>query len=359
MRRSSGFARRCALALVTFAGFAAALWGAGPSATSTAPFKRDWSAHPAIAERSADGSSIYALGDMHGDYDKAVKLLVGAKIITAIPATPNEAKWAAGKNVLVCTGDMIDKWSQGIEVLQMMQALQTGAPGSGGEVIVTLGNHEAEFLASHGDKKKAAEFTAELQARGIDPAEVIAGRDSLALGDWLRNRPVAAKVDGWFFAHAGNTFGMSLKDLQASLQTGIDKDGFGAFVLAQPNSILEARMSPVPWWIMNAAPAATVPSKLPTTSTAGPAMLKNYLTALGCDHMVIGHQPGKISFGDGIERKAGEPFSYMGLLFLIDVGMSRGQADGRPALLKITPGADAHVDVINDSGESKRLWPSQ
>ena len=40
-------------------------------------------------------------------------------------------KWTGGKSVLVMTGDMVDKWTNSISIIQMMQALQVSA-GSGG-----------------------------------------------------------------------------------------------------------------------------------------------------------------------------------------------------------------------------------
>ena len=123
---------------------------------------RDWKTNPAIAQYP-QLKLLLAIGDIHGDYPKALDLLTGAGIIKPSPAKPQDVQWAAGDATLVCTGDMIDKWNQGIEVLQLMRALQTSAEKSGGKVVVTLGNHEAEFLAAGGKDKKGAEFEDELK----------------------------------------------------------------------------------------------------------------------------------------------------------------------------------------------------
>jgi hypothetical protein len=46
---------------------------------------------------------------VHGDYDRLVALLAAGKVIDPSPVSPERPRWAAGKAVLVCTGDLIDK----------------------------------------------------------------------------------------------------------------------------------------------------------------------------------------------------------------------------------------------------------
>jgi len=162
---------------------------------------RDWRALPAVVQLDTT-ADIYALGDIHADYDRLVALLVTQKLLAAVPAMPTDAKWGAGPAVLVVTGDVIDKWTQGLKALALLQALRDSAAAVGGQVIVTLGNHEAEFLADPTDPK-AADFSSELKSAGIAAAEVAAGRHPL--GVYLRGLPVAARVRDWFFCHAGNT----------------------------------------------------------------------------------------------------------------------------------------------------------
>jgi hypothetical protein len=53
---------------------------------------------------------VLALGDIHGDYDRLVALLVAAKVVTKAPTTPEDVDWAAGNAGMVITGDPIDKW---------------------------------------------------------------------------------------------------------------------------------------------------------------------------------------------------------------------------------------------------------
>src|SRR5262249_6037678 len=145
------------------------------------------------------------------------------------------------------------------DVLIFFQALGDAASAAGGQVIATSGNHEAEFLANPTDTNtKSADFIAELKAAGISPADVGAG--TVPLGQYLRSLPFAARVNDWFFAHAGNTAGRTLSQLSADLQSGVEAAGWGAPVLAADDSLLEARLSngATPWWIQAGKDPVTV-----------------------------------------------------------------------------------------------------
>jgi hypothetical protein len=52
---------------------------------------------------------------------------------------------------------MIDKYTDSLDVIALFRALQQSATAAGGRVIVTLGNHEAEFLAGSRKNKKRKE----------------------------------------------------------------------------------------------------------------------------------------------------------------------------------------------------------
>ncbi|PYT05864.1 MAG: hypothetical protein DMF60_10620 [Acidobacteria bacterium] len=112
-----------------------------------AQFIRDWNRFPAIVERDT-ANRVVALGDVHGGYERLVSLLSVGGLIKRDAQSPVGYSWAGSNQLLVCTGDLIDKGDRGIDVIDLMQSLEAQAPASGGEVIITLGNHEAEFLAN-------------------------------------------------------------------------------------------------------------------------------------------------------------------------------------------------------------------
>jgi hypothetical protein len=308
---------------------------------------RDWKQYPVVVEVDTT-QDIYAVGDPHSDFSRLAGVLATAKIIAGVPAVPDKPVWTAGKSVLVITGDYIDKGPCALCVIQLVAALQSAAVAQGGQVILTMGNHEAEFLADPtGDKTK--EFQDELIKAKIDPASV--ARCQGDLGAFLCNLPIAARVNDWFFSHAGNTGGRSIAQLSAAIQAGVDKDGYATEELVGDNSILEARLNKkgpggLPW--IYDGKKKTDPQKL----------LTKYADALGIHHILQGHQPGNVKFRDGQERKQEDLFQrYDGLYFLNDGGMSTG-IEGSTSIggaMHITTGK---VEAICAGGQTKTLWDS-
>jgi len=83
--------------------------------------------------------------------------------------------------------------------------------------------------------------------------------------------------------------------------------------------------------------------------------LLGYADALGVKHIVFGHQPGTYTFNDGSIREKGTMFqNFHGLVFLIDMGMSRGVDYSHGGLLRIN--ATSATEVFAD-GTQKQLWP--
>jgi hypothetical protein len=209
-----------------------------------------------------------------------------------------------------------------------------------------MGNHEAEFLAKGGLSKKTVDFVKELTARRVRIKDVVAGRDALGVGAYLCNLPFAARINDWFFAHAGNTKGRSLGQLRDDLREGVARKGFAAPVLSADDSLLEARLHPRPWW-----------ERATDKEGQGQERLASQVKALGVRHLVIGHQPEKVTFADGTKRSAGKLSEHFdGLIFLIDVGMSRGIGYSTGALLHIHAGKPARASVVFADGKTKTIW---
>jgi len=302
---------------------------------------RDWQQCPAVVTFNTT-ETIYALGDTHADYKRLVTLLLAGHIIASEPAAPDQATWSAGHSILVVTGDMIDKWHHGLDVIALMRALIASAATQGGRVIVSSGNHEAEFLDDP-EADKVKDFRDELIAAKIDPKAVANGTDAQGIGKFLLCLPFATRGNDWFFAHAGSTKGRTFTQLAADIQSGFDEDGYAAKVLLGDKGVLEARMKP-PWW-----------EKKSDTPDDSIARLLGYADALGVKHIVFGHQPGTYTFNDGSIREKGTMFqNFHGLVFLIDMGMSRGVDYSHGGLLRID--ALSATELFAD-GTQKQLWP--
>jgi len=299
---------------------------------------RDWSAAPAVFSLTG-ASEIDALGDIHGDLEVALRVLKAAALIDA------SGHWKGGTRTLIVTGDVIDKGLAALPTIDLLIGLEQEARAAGGNVVVTLGNHEAEFLANPTDDK-SAEFQAELLAAGLKPADVASGKG--VYGSWFHTRPVAALIDGWFFCHAGNSDGDSVETIAKKFRARFDEpasasgglSGFDDSFLTGSNSLLEATL----WWQKGSSSTATIDESL---------------AALPARHIVFGHDPGEIDFPDEPQgkRKAGKMvMRYDARLFLIDVGMSSaiGYSDG--AILKIVRGTADTAASIDRDGTSTPLW---
>src|ERR1041385_4162831 len=171
------------------------------AADATRGVGRDWARFPAVL-RLATSADVIAVGDVHGDFDRLADLLTANHIIADHPNRAEQSQWIAGNKILVCTGDMIDRWTNGLAVVRFFHALQFSARKSGGDVIVTMGNHEAEFLSSGLDHQRTQEFEDELRKASIDASAVRRGKDPEGLGQFLRSLPLVAVINDWCFVHA-------------------------------------------------------------------------------------------------------------------------------------------------------------
>ena len=80
---------------------------------------------------------IVAIGDVHGDYERFVKLIQEAGLINA------KRKWIGGRAHLVQTGDGVDRGPQSRKVMDLLIRLERQARKAKGYVHALIGNHEA------------------------------------------------------------------------------------------------------------------------------------------------------------------------------------------------------------------------
>ena len=188
-----------------------------------APVTRNWRRHPVVRQLNC-ASEIWAVSDIHADYAAATKLFAAANLIAGVPDSPRAVQWTGGTATLVVVGDSIDRGPDAVDVLRMLMALQRSAAWQGGSVIVTMGNHEAEFLANP-DNGAATDGAVgvdhELVEAGLSVDETADGDDRI--GAFLRDLPIAARVNDWFFVHAGNTQGQTIDEITSSVRSGVER----------------------------------------------------------------------------------------------------------------------------------------
>jgi hypothetical protein len=289
---------------------------------------RNFRAHPAVVDAPTP-EALYAVSDIHGGYERFTSLLHGNGLIAGNPSTPSEVHWTGGNATLVVVGDLIDKGPNALDTIDMLRSLEASAAEAGGRVIVTMGNHEAEFFADPNNAKATGPdgFSVELRAAGIDPEQFARSNDPRAT--WLRNRPFAARVGSWFFAHAGDTAGRSLTELGDAIEMGMARNGFRDAEITGPKSILTSQR----WF-----------------ETSDDTVARN-ARALGVKHIAFGHNPNVV----GPRGRIG--VAYDAGLFRIDTGMSPDIDYGTGKLLRVeTRGNHQVASALGADGKARTLW---
>ncbi|WVQ73890.1 hypothetical protein IAR50_003471 [Cryptococcus sp. DSM 104548] len=137
------------------------------------------------AARTTFRQRLVAVGDLHGDIENAKKVLRMANVID------EKSNWAAGTDILVQTGDIVDRGAHADQIYRLMQNLRGQAPGEGGRVVSILGNHE--IMNAIGDWRYVTRD--DINNFGGTPARQQALSNEGWLGqEWLANYSVTALV---------------------------------------------------------------------------------------------------------------------------------------------------------------------
>lgn len=84
----------------------------------------------------------WVLGDIHGHFDKAVRLLSEVSLID------DTRDWSGGDSELYVIGDLTDRGPQGLASIDLIRKLQSQAGEQGGGVVCLMGNHELFLLGA-------------------------------------------------------------------------------------------------------------------------------------------------------------------------------------------------------------------
>ncbi|CAK9786716.1 Metallo-dependent phosphatase [Cutaneotrichosporon oleaginosum] len=93
--------------------------------------------------RQAFRQRLVAVGDLHGDIRNTKAVLRMAKLID------EHDKWVGGTDILVQTGDNIDRGTYALDIYRLMAQLRDPIRDAGGQLYTILGNHE--YMDAIGD----------------------------------------------------------------------------------------------------------------------------------------------------------------------------------------------------------------
>jgi len=149
---------------------------------------------------------IIAVGDIHGDYSKFVKVLRHAKLID------KNKKWIGTDAILVQVGDLTDRGSELKKILDLLMDLRSQAKKKGGLIYLLIGNHEVFDLQAGYFVVSTSDFDAFGGYLEREKALSIEGK----YGKLLRKEMnITMVVDENLFVHAGLNYDFAKK--------GIDK----------------------------------------------------------------------------------------------------------------------------------------
>ncbi|MDN5279917.1 MAG: hypothetical protein PWR01_3882 [Clostridiales bacterium] len=277
-------------------------------------YDRDWQKFPAWVEVTG-ATRICAVGDVHGAFDELTSTLEALKIARKSPDHPFRFEWIGNDSVLVMTGDLCDRGLHSKQVYDAIMDLETRAKQKGGRVIALVGNHEAMLLngqvedwaknlTSH--KKQHYQNTLDSFTRdGLDFHEAISEKG--LYGQWIRNRPLFAIVNGYMFVHGGlPNRPVTRSTLAADFQDDITRGDWKKGIFMNHDQVLWNR----DWW-------------------KNDQLIQKNLKVLGIMGVAFGHTIGALSQKGKIAHKNSQ-------LISIDVGMTPAYGNSKGGGLLIT-----------------------
>ncbi|MCZ6836212.1 MAG: metallophosphoesterase [Planctomycetota bacterium] len=166
-----------------------------------------------------DVTDIFIVGDSHGQF------MVFADVLRYGDVVDEDLHWSFGEGHLVIVGDVFDRGDRVTDILWLIYRLEQEAKAQGGFVHFILGNHEVMPL--QGDVRYVnpiyLETVAPLMSRSYSQ---LFGPDT-ELGQWLRTKHVAIRINDLLFAHGGLSStliekGWDLDFINSSIRANLD-----------------------------------------------------------------------------------------------------------------------------------------
>ncbi|PWZ00230.1 Metallo-dependent phosphatase [Testicularia cyperi] len=300
-----------------------------------------------------------AVADLHGDLQHALNVFRMAGVISApSPSTSadDEQRWIAGHDVLVSTGDIVDRGDDTIALYRLYQSLRSQAARAGGEVRNLLGNHEV--MNAIGDWRYVTQGDIR-SFGGVEERRAVMSDKGWIGQDWIQSYNVTTIVPLLPADHPGLPAGYtppSASFVHGGITHEYASKGIDSINIIGKSFLIkglsEARPS---GWL----PSNTSEEEKHLYSESGPLWYRGYATdaeseacdharqttqELGVRHLVMGHTP---HFNGFVVRCAEDKNSIL----LIDTGISRAYGGEQSALI-----IDMDLTPVDKQSNGKRLW---
>jgi len=245
---------------------------------------------------------IVAVGDIHGDYEHLVAVLLFAGIID------DQGNWSGGKTHLVQVGDLLDRGPEPRKAMDLLMKLEPQARAAGGYVHPLIGNHETmnifgdlRYVAPSDYASFHVEGSLETEPGrppGYAERQRQFGPDG-KYGKWLRSHNTVIRINDTVFLHAG----ISPKYASYSIRQINDRvrEELGDFSKLRGGMVVD---EDGPVWYRGMAKG---------DEQALEPHVAAVLTNLKAERIVIGH-----TFADGAVTPR-----FGGKVLMIDVGLAR------------------------------------
>ncbi|MHB8094082.1 MAG: metallophosphoesterase [Candidatus Aminicenantales bacterium] len=315
-------------------------------------------AYPAAIPCAWKGvNRIVAVGDLHGDYDDFVKILLGTGMVN------QDLAWAGGTAHFVQTGDILDRGSDARKIFDLLMRLEKEAAAAGGMVHVLLGNHEemtltgivfdypdyvtvGQFISflppSYRNKKekelrksldgsaveKAREFWQSVMRTATGRRQYIEGFHSL-YGAWLLRKNAVIRINDTIFVHGG----ISEKYSSWKIETinALLRKELGIFV-ERHRMFPTGRLPFVPRIVYDPSGPLWFREHALQDDEAVRGEFNRVMKDLGARHMVIAHT---FYRADGLSPLVAPAYMsrFEGRLWIIDTGISEAFGGVNSALI--------------------------
>lgn len=233
---------------------------------------------PRVEDDRHDGvERIFAVSDIHGEYDALVELLRNAGVVD------EGLGWAWGKGHLVVAGDVFDRGDRVTECLWLIHRLEREARDAGGRVHYLLGNHEV--MVMQGDLRYVNEkyLDGVVASSGVEYQDLFG--PAMEMGRWLRTRHAVVRLNGILFTHGGLGPGVVERDLDLSeinelVRSAIDLRSYDFVFNEMPGFLVESQ-GPL-WYRGYHRPMGDTPQSTPDE-------LDGILKHFGATAVVVGH----------------------------------------------------------------------